>query len=75
MSEQQIYEGQDHIIRLRVWALGQMVWGAFVAGMVLVGIGAILLVVWGVSHLLPAQSKQMPSPYGAVQIIQTVQAV
>ena len=75
MSEQQIYEGQDHIIRLRVWALGQMVWGAFVAGAVLAVIAAIVLVVWVVSQFLDARSKTMPSPYSAVQIVRTVEAV
>jgi hypothetical protein len=74
MSDEQLYEGQSHIIRLRVWALGQMVWGAFIAGAILVAIGAVLGVIWVISQLLPEQSKQMPSPYGALEIVQTVTA-
>ena len=75
MSDQNLYEGDTHIIRLRVWALGQMVWGAFLAGAVLSVIGAILLAVWIVSMILPEASKQAPSPYGAIEIVQTVQTV
>ena len=75
MSDEQLYEGQSHIIRLRVWALGQMVWGAFIAGAVLVAIGAVLGVIWVISQLLPEQSKQMPSPYGALEIVQTQETV
>lgn len=70
MSDEQLYEGQSHIIRLRVWALGQMVWGAFMAGVVLAGIAAFIAVVWVISQLLPEQSKQMPSPYGALETAQ-----
>lgn len=75
MSDEQLYEGQSHLIRLRVWALGQMVWGAFIAGVVLAAIGAVVLAIWGISQLLPEQSKQMPSPYGALEVIQTQDTV
>ena len=71
MADEHLYEGQSHTIRLRVWALGQMVWGAFMAGVWLAVVAAVLLVIWGVSHLLPEQSKQAPSPYGAVEIVRT----
>ncbi len=75
MSEQNLYDGEDHIIRLRVWALGQMVWGAFIAGAGIAAIAAILVVVWVIGLLLPEQSKQMPSPYGEVQIVHAVEVV
>lgn len=75
MTDEHLYEGQSHEIRLRVWALGQMVWGAFMAGVVLAGIAAILGVVWVIGQLLPEQSKQMPSPYGALEIIQSVEVI
>lgn len=71
MADEHLYEGQSHTIRLRVWALGQMIWGAFMAGVWLAVVAAVLLVIWGVSHLLPEQSKQAPSPYGAVEIVRT----
>ena len=75
MSDDFIFEGQSPLIRLRVWALGQMVWGAFMAGFVLVVIAAALGVIWVISQLLPEQSKQMPSPYGALEIVQMVTTV
>jgi Intrinsic membrane protein PufX len=70
MSDEHYFEGQSPVIRLRVWALGQMVWGAFIAGLGLAAVAAVLLVVWVISMLLPEQSKQAPSPYGALEISQ-----
>ena len=71
--DDKFYTDQDPVIRLRVWALGQMIWGGFLAAGVVVGIGAVLLVIWIISMLLPEQSKQAPSPYVTLQIAQTVQ--
>jgi hypothetical protein len=75
MSDEHIFADQSPVVRLRVWALGQMVWGAFLAGVVLAGIGAVLGAIWIVSLLLPEQSKQAPSPYGAIDRIEIVQTV
>lgn len=72
MSDEHYYDGQSTVVRMRVWALGQMVWGAFMAGIGLAIVGAILLVIWGVSLLLPEQSKQAPSPYTGLEISQPV---
>lgn len=72
MSDEYLYEGQSRMVRLRVWALGQMVWGAFLAGLGVVIVGAVLLAIWGVSLLLPEQSKQAPSPYSGLEISQPV---
>ncbi|MBC7737674.1 MAG: RC-LH1 core complex protein PufX [Candidatus Saccharibacteria bacterium] len=71
--DDKFYTDQDPVIRLRVWALGQMIWGGFLAAAVVVGIGAVLVVIWIISMLLPEQSKQAPSPYVALEIVQTVQ--
>jgi Intrinsic membrane protein PufX len=68
MSDKSYYHEMDKTVHLRVWALGQMVWGAFVAGAILVGIGAILAVLYFLGLLLPAESRETPSPYGAVVI-------
>jgi hypothetical protein len=68
MSDKNFFDEQSPVVRLRVWALGQMVWGAFIAGIGVVIVGAVLLVILGVSHLLPEQSKQAPSPYGALEL-------
>jgi hypothetical protein len=73
MSDEHYFEGQSPVIRLRVWALGQMVWGAFLAAVALIGVGAVLLAIWLVGQLLPEQSKQAPSPYGALEIAQPLE--
>ena len=75
MSDEHYFEGQSPVIRLRVWALGQMVWGAFMAGLGLAIVVAVLLAIWVVSLLLPEQSEQMPSPYGALEIAQPLSDV
>ena len=75
MSDEHFFEEQHPVIRLRVWALGQMVWGAFLAGAGLAVIGGVLLAIWGVSHLLDERSKQAPSPNGALDIVQTHEIV
>lgn len=75
MSDEHFFEQQTPMIRLRVWALGQMVWGAFLAAAGLALVGGTLLVIWGVSQLLDERSKQTPSPYGALQIVQFQQVV
>ena len=72
MSDEHYYDGQSSVVRLRVWALGQMVWGAFMAGLGVAIVGAILLAIWAVSLLLPEQSKQAPSPYSGLEISQPV---
>lgn len=71
MSDEHYFEGQSPVVRLRVWALGQMVWGAFLAGMGLIVLAVAFLVIWGVGQLLDERSKTGPSPYSALQIIQS----
>ena len=75
MSDREYWETEHPVIRMRVWILGQMVWGAFIAGLVLAGILAILFATWVVGELLPEESKQAPSPYGAIEIVQTISVV
>jgi photosynthetic reaction center PufX protein len=75
MSDHHYIHDQSEVIRLRTWGLGQMVWGAFVAAMVLAVIAGLLLVVWGVSLLLPEQSKQAPSPYASMEIATQIEVV
>ena len=75
MSEKDYFETQSTVIRLRVWALGQMVWGAFMAGVFVVALGAVLLAIWVVSQLLDHRSKEMPSPYGQMEITQPVSEI
>lgn len=75
MSDEQYFEGESRVIRLRVWALGQMVWGGFLASVGVAALVVAFLVLLGVSHLLPEQSKQAPSPYGALEISQPDRAI
>lgn len=70
MAERNLFDEQNHTIRLRVWALGQMVWGAFLGGIFLAVIAAFAIAVWIVSQLLPEESKQAPSPYSALELSQ-----
>jgi len=59
----------NRTVHLRIWALGQMLWGAFVAGLAVVGIGLVMLAIWGLGLLLPEQSKEMPSPFGMIELV------
>jgi hypothetical protein len=67
MSDKPYFEEPNHTIQLRVWALGQMVWGAFLAGAFLVGIVLLVWAIYLVGLLLPEESRQTPSPYGALE--------
>ena len=71
MSGGNYFDEQSPVVRLRVWALGQMIWGGFLASVGLIALGLVLLVIWGVGQLLDERSKTMPSPYSALQIVQT----
>jgi len=71
MTEREYWKEDHPVIQLRVWVLGQMVWGAFLAGIFLAVIAAVLIGTWAVGEFLPEESKQAPSPYGALDIVQT----
>lgn len=73
MTEHNYIDDHPPIIRLRVWALGQMVWGAFLAGVGLAVVLGFLGAVWVVSQFLDGRSKTAPSPYGALEIVQTTE--
>lgn len=74
MSNEHFFEEQSPVIRLRVWALGQMVWGAFLGGLLLAVLGGVFLLFWLIGELLPEDSKTAPSPYGALEIVQPLEA-
>lgn len=63
MSDKPYFHEPNDTIHLRVWALGQMVWGAFLGGVFLVGIGLFIWAIYLIGHLLPEESRQTPSPY------------
>ena len=62
MSDKPYFHEPDHTIHLRVWALGQMVWGAFLAGVALGAVLAVLAVIYVAGQFLPADSKTAPDP-------------
>ena len=62
MSDKPYFHEHDKTIQLRVWALGQMVWGAFLAGLFLLAIAVFALIIYVVSLLLPEDSKTSPDP-------------
>lgn len=65
MSDDYFEEGRT--ARLTYWGLGQMLKGAAYAAGFLLAIGLVLWVIYGVGLLLPEESKQAPSPYGALE--------
>jgi hypothetical protein len=66
MSNKDYFE-ESRSANLAYWGLGQMLRGAGWAAAVLVAIGFLLYGTWAIGQLLPAESKQAPSPYGAIE--------
>ncbi|MDR7125590.1 MULTISPECIES: RC-LH1 core complex protein PufX [Pseudotabrizicola] len=62
MSDKPFYETESPTIRLRTWVFGQMVWGAFLAGVFLLGIGIFIGAIYAIGLLLPEESRQTPDP-------------
>ena len=65
MSDDYFNEGRT--ASLAYWGLGQMLKGAGYAAAFVIAIGLTLTVIWAVGLLLPEESKQAPSPYGALE--------
>jgi hypothetical protein len=61
------YGNMSESQRLRAWILMEMLRGASKAAIVLVLIGVSLYAIYLVSLLLPVESKQAPSPMGAIE--------
>ncbi|MES2664589.1 MAG: RC-LH1 core complex protein PufX [Pseudomonadota bacterium] len=60
------YYDESRATNLTFWVTGQMLKGAGCAAAFLLTVGVVLWAIWGVGLLLPAESKQAPSPYGAL---------
>lgn len=72
MTEKYYTETNDKTA-LRSWAMWQMLRGMGWAAVGTIGIGGILLAIYAVSLLLPAESKQAPSPYtSSIEALQPV---
>jgi Intrinsic membrane protein PufX len=55
---------------LTFWALGHMLRGAGLAFVLILGLAVIFGITWGIGHFLPEQSKTMPSPFGALELVE-----
>ncbi|MFN3722357.1 MAG: RC-LH1 core complex protein PufX [Paracoccaceae bacterium] len=62
MTDKSFYESESPTVRLRTWVFGQMMWGALMAAIFLVGIGIFIAVIYGIGLLLPEESRQTPDP-------------
>ena len=67
MSDKPYYQEENPTIHLRTWAFGQMVWGAFLAGAFLAVFAVAFYALVFIGSFLPAESKEAPSPYGALE--------
>jgi hypothetical protein len=72
MTEDPHYAEESESARLRSWVLGQMMRGAGYAALIVVGLGLSLYVLYGLSLLLPEESKQAPSPNTGAALEQPV---
>lgn len=54
--------------KLAFWGFGQMMKGAAYAAVAVLGIGLTIWAVYLVGLLLPEESRQTPSPYGALEM-------
>jgi Intrinsic membrane protein PufX len=61
MADKAYFDESDGA-RLRSWALSQMMRGAGYAAVFLISIGLFLYALYGVSLLLPPESKEAPTP-------------
>lgn len=68
MSGKPYYQEDNSTIHLRTWAFGQMVWGAFLAGAFLAVFTIAFYALVFIGSFLPAESKEAPSPYGALEL-------
>jgi len=62
MSEHPFYQNETQKSRLRTWAFGQMMYGAFLAGAVFVGCILFFTILYGIGLLLPEDARQTPDP-------------
>ncbi len=62
------YFSEKRTTNLVFWVTGQMAKGMLYAAVFVIGIGLLLWAIYGVGLLLPEESKQAPSPYGALVI-------
>jgi hypothetical protein len=68
------YFSESKQTSLVYWSLGHMLKGALYAAAFLLAIGIFLWAIYLIGLLLPEESRQTPSPYGALEAPLTVEA-
>lgn len=61
------YFNESKETSLVFWSLGQMLKGALYAAAFLLAIGIFVWAIYLIGLLLPEESRQTPSPYGALE--------
>ena len=69
------YSEANETAALRSWVTWQLLRGAGWAMLFVFTVGIVLYAIWGFSHLLDHRSKEMPSPYGQLEIAPPTSAV
>ena len=62
------YTQESRQTQLVFWSLGQMLKGAGLAAAFLVGVSLVVGAIYLIGLLLPEESRQTPSPYGALKL-------
>jgi hypothetical protein len=61
------YYNEGKQTHLAFWGLGQMLKGAGYAAAFVIGIVLVIWAIYLIGLLLPEESRQTPSPYGALE--------
>ena len=62
------YFDENPTTNLSFWVLGQMLKGFGMAFVLVVGLMVAVGIIWTIGQALPGQSKEMPSPYGLLDV-------
>ena len=68
------YTEPNKTAAIRSWIMWQMLRGMGWAALFVFVIGLIYGAIWAVGQILPEESKQAPSPYGALEISSPLRA-
>jgi hypothetical protein len=68
MTERENYMDEGRGSMLRGWVLAQMMRGAGLAAVAVIGVYLLILVIYAVGLFLPAESRETPAPMGALSM-------
>lgn len=69
------YFDESTTTSLGFWVLGQMLKGFGMAFLLVVGLMVAFGLVWAIGQALPSQSKEMPSPFGLLDLPTSVKTI